>query len=115
MRKIVKVYIASPYTIGNQEKNVGNQMKASSKLIDLGFAPFAPLYSHYIHILDPKNYDIWIMLDLEWLKVCDCVLRLPGESKGAALEVEEARRLGKPIFKSIDDLSVIYKGIYLND
>ncbi|GAG05287.1 unnamed protein product, partial [marine sediment metagenome] len=33
-----------------------------------------------------------------WLEVCDCVLRLPGESAGADLEVERAKELGIPVY-----------------
>jgi hypothetical protein len=35
------------------------------------------------------------------LEKCDAVLRIPGESRGADLEMEKARALGKLIFTSL--------------
>ncbi len=38
------------------------------------------------------------------LEICDAVLRIPGASRGADLEVEKAREMGKRVFLSIDDV-----------
>jgi len=38
------------------------------------------------------------------LACCDAVLRIPGESRGADLEVARARRLGLPIFTDVSEL-----------
>ena len=35
---------------------------------------------------------------------CDAMLRIPGESRGADLECELARSLGKPVYTSLDDI-----------
>ncbi len=94
---MTKVYIASPYTLGDVAINVKAQMDMADTLINLGFAPFVPLYSHFQHMAHPRHYDDWVKLDLEWVKVCDCILRLPGESKGADGEVTYAKMLSKPI------------------
>lgn len=103
MRKI-KVYIASPYTIGDVALNVKTQLDAAHELMNCGFVPFVPLYSHFQHMIHPRPYDEWLELDMEWLPVCDCVLRLPGESKGADKEVEKAGFYGIPIFYNIEDI-----------
>lgn len=99
-----KIYIASPYTIGDTAINVKAQIDAADKLIDLGFAPFCPLYSHFQHMAHPRPYEDWIMLDNAWLLVCDAVLRLPGESKGADAECILAKKNGIPVFKDIVSL-----------
>ena len=101
---MIKVYIASPYTLGDVAVNVKRQLDVSDELMTLGFAPFAPLYSHFQHMAHPRPYTDWIKIDLEWVIVCDCVLRLDGESKGADGEVEFAKKLGKPVFYSIKEL-----------
>lgn len=95
---MIKVYIASPYTKGDVAVNVRTQLEMANKLMDLGFAPFAPLYSHFQHMAFPRPYEDWINIDLEWVKVCDAVLRLPGESKGADGEVLYAHDLNIPVF-----------------
>ena len=99
-----KVYIASPYTVGDVAVNVKAQLDAADMLMDLGFTPFVPLYSHFQHIVHPRPYQEWLDLDLEWLPVCDVVLRLPGESKGADIEVKKAKELNKPVVYSFDEL-----------
>ena len=38
------------------------------------------------------------------LEMCDAVLRIPGESKGADLEMAKAKELGKTIFTSLDEI-----------
>ena len=38
------------------------------------------------------------------LEKCDAVLRIPGASRGADLEMEKARELGKIIFSSLDEV-----------
>lgn len=105
-KKVKFVYIASPYTKpkGKELKNVVTSFEAANKLLDKGFFPYAPLYSHYLHEMQERPYDEWLQLDFEWLKKCDCVLRLPGESKGADREVKLAEELGKPVFYSIEDI-----------
>lgn len=40
----------------------------------------------------------WLGIDLAWVDVCDCLVRLPGESKGADMEVARAMERGVPVF-----------------
>jgi hypothetical protein len=107
--KRTTVYIASPYTKGNVAVNVKNQFDCYAKLQDLGYAPFAPLTSHFNEMFHPRPYEQWIELDLTWVEVCDCVLRLSGLSSGADGEVKFAKQLGKPVFYSIEELEKYYK------
>lgn len=105
---MIAVYIASPYTKGDVAQNVRKQMEIADKLMTIGYAPFAPLYSHFQHMHSPRPYEDWIKVDLEWVKRCDCVLRLEGESNGADGEVKYALELGKPVFYSIQELDKHY-------
>jgi len=38
------------------------------------------------------------------LECCDAVLRIPGESRGAELDVDRARQLGLPIYTNVGEL-----------
>ncbi len=105
---MIKVYIASPYTLGDVAVNVKLQIDTVNELMDEGFAPFAPLYSHFQHMVHPRPYQDWIDICLEWVGVCDCLLRLGGESKGAEGEIKLANELGLPIFYSTDELYMHY-------
>lgn len=104
----IRVYLASPYTLGDTAVNVKHQMDMVDFLMDKGFAPFAPLYSHFQHMVHPRPYEDWIEIDLVWVRACDCLLRMGGESKGADGEVAEAKRLGIPVFFNVDDLLKYY-------
>jgi len=101
---MIKVYIASPYTLGDKAVNVKRQIDTVDELMNHGFAPFAPLYSHFQHMVHPREYEDWIAVDLEWVSVCNCVLRLDGESSGADIEVNHANSLGIPVFYSLEEL-----------
>jgi nucleoside 2-deoxyribosyltransferase len=103
--KILAVYIAAPYTLGDREKNVLKAMETADILIRSGFAPFNPLLTHFQHVKFPQNYEMWMRQDFVYLQRCDCLLRIPGKSKGADREIKEAKRLGIPVFNSIEDLA----------
>lgn len=114
--KEIKVYIASPYTNGDKEENVRFQMKITNDLLNLGFYPFTPLYSHYQDLIYPRIFGDWLKLDFVWLKQCDCVIRFFTEydgvelnSLGADMEETLAREIGIPVFYSIDEMVKYYK------
>lgn len=99
---IKTVYIASPYTVGDQALNVRKSMDCANDLFNNGYIPFIPLLSHFQHMIHPRNYMEWIDYDYTWVSKCDALLRLPGESKGADMEVEHAKKCGIPIFYTIE-------------
>jgi hypothetical protein len=101
---MVKVYIASPYTIGDVAVNVKKQIDVASILMDYGYAPFVPTLAHFQHLMYPRPYQDWLRCDVEWVKCCNALLRLPGTSKGADAEVAVAMDNGLPVFYSIMDL-----------
>ena len=41
------------------------------------------------------------------LEKCDAVLRIPGESRGADLEMAKAREMGKMIFMNLEDIPMV--------
>ena len=105
---MVRVYIASPYSIGDKEKNVRRQMEAFVILQRKGFLPHAPLLYHFINKEYPLPESEWLELDFEILKHCDCLIRLPGESVYGDVEVERMKALEKPVFFDFDSLYNAY-------
>jgi hypothetical protein len=100
-----KVYVAGPYSRGDVMVNIRAALFAADWLLALGYAPFVPHLTGFWHFYSPKPYKAWLALDLEWLRACDAVLRLPGESPGADGEVAEAERLGIPVYESVPELA----------
>lgn len=105
---MIKVYIASPYSKGDQDLNVARQIDCANDLMNHGFNAFSPLLFHFQHLVHPRSYDEWLAIDMDWLKKCDCVLRLSGESSGADKEVELAKELKIPVFYSIEEIVHYY-------
>lgn len=101
--KETKVYIAGPYSSAPL-KNTERAIDTADILTRRGFVPFCPHLNHYWDERWKHPAEFWYKYDMHWLRACDCLLRLPGESKGADNEVEEMKRLGRPVFYDIKDL-----------
>ena len=115
-----RVYIAGPITNGctviDDKKimpNIRKAMDAAWVLIDNGHNPFVPQLSYFMHKhrypnakswADQKEWDMWLTNDHEWIRLCDCLLRLPGKSKGADNEIEFANRIEIPVYYSVKKL-----------
>ena len=102
----MKVYVAGPYTKPDPCINTYEAVKVGDELVALGHTPYIPHLSHFWHTMSPKAYDWWLKYDLEWLDVCDIVLRLPGKSPGADKEVEFAETHGIPVVHSVRDVGI---------
>lgn len=100
----IRVYIAAPYTKPDPAENTHKAMSMWFKLASLGFAPFCPHLTHFLHLMSPQPYELWLEQDAEWVKVCHAVYRMPGESPGADKEVKIAKEFGIPVFYSVTDL-----------
>lgn len=98
------IYIAMPYSIGDQALNVRNAIEVADKLLEMGYIPFIPHLSHFWHFISPKSYNTWLEIDRAILERCDALLRNGGESYGADMEVEVAKKLGISVFYSLEAL-----------
>lgn len=101
---MIRVYVAGPITKGNVMHNIHAAIKAGDQLMRLGFCPFVPHATCFWDIISPHTYEEWMAYDEEWLKVCDALLRIPGESTGAEKEILVALDLDIPVFHNVADL-----------
>lgn len=99
-----RVYIAGPYTRPDPCINTHSAIMVAERVWAAGMIPFVPHLTHFWHTVKPHPYQDWLSYDMEWLRVCDAVLRIPGESSGADEEVAEAVRLGIPVFYTFEEL-----------
>lgn len=102
--KKLKVYIAGPYSNGDTPLNVTKAMELGEECLQNGMVPFIPHLTMFQHMAYPRPYEDWLAYDIEWLKVCDAILRFPGQSSGADKEVEIAELMDIPVFYYIQDL-----------
>lgn len=102
---MMTVYIAGPYSTGDQAVNTRNAIQTANILFDLGIIPFVPHLTHFWHFMSPRPYEDWMVIDFEWVTRCDCLLRLPGASSGADREVALAEKNAIPVFHSVSEVS----------
>ena len=102
--KLPKVYIAGPYSRGDVADNVRTAIEAANEINQMGAVPYVPHLTHFWDLMTPKSYKWWLWYDLQWLVTCDMLVRLPGLSKGADQEVEEAKCLGMLVFYGLEEL-----------
>jgi hypothetical protein len=98
----VRIYLAGPISVGNMADHVRNAIHEADRLMEAGHSPFVPQLSVFWQAMTGQEYERWLTYDHEWIAVCDALIRLPGESKGADREITWARELRVPVFFSVD-------------
>lgn len=104
--KAVHVYVSGPLTAGQLTKNVRNAAEYASALLDHGYAVYLPHTNIIWEIVRPATYEAWMQHDLLWVAKCDVLFRFPGRSPGADREVEHAKKLGIPVYYTLESLYV---------
>lgn len=104
------IYISGKYTDDNYDgidRNIKLARDYAIKLWEIGLTAICPHLNTY-HFEENKNisYNDYINGDLEILNRCDGVFMLPNylDSNGAIMELEEARKNGKEIFFSLEEV-----------
>lgn len=115
--KPLLIYVAGPYTANERKEidsNVNRAIDVGIEIFNKGHFPYVP---HLTDLVDKRAKEVGLELswadfmawDAPWLKVCDALIFV-GESKGANMELEEARKLGKTIFFCSDDIPEVDRG-----
>jgi len=100
----MRVYVAGPMTKGRWEENTRAAIDAGAVLMRNGFEPFIPHLYCLLDMVHPQHYERWMDLDFSYIRVCECLLRIPGESTGADREIEYATTRNLPVFTNVADL-----------
>jgi hypothetical protein len=104
INQAIKVYIAAPYSKGDIAINVRNAIQAGEKISTYGMIPYIPHLTHFWHLQFNHSADYWYKYDFHWLDVCDCLLRLPGESHGADEEMKRMVDNHRIVFLDMESL-----------
>jgi len=116
--KPLLVLIAGPYqsgTNGDPRKIAANRARLESFALPIYQRGHVPMVGEWmalpiIHAAGGKMEGDAVFNAYQYpvahrlLTCCDAVLRIPGESRGADLDVARARRLGLPIFTDVSEL-----------
>jgi Domain of unknown function (DUF4406) len=98
----LRVYVASPMTLQPIE-GPRAAARAGDLIVNAGHFVYLPQLDRlWAYMTGEKSYDFWIRHDEGWLEVCDAVVRLPGESKGADGEIRFAAARSIPIFIGVE-------------
>jgi hypothetical protein len=112
------VLISGPYlsgTNGDPEKIARNRARLESFALPIYERGHLPMVGEWmalpiIHAAGGISADDSVFRAYQYpvahrlLERCDAVLRIPGESRGADLDVERARHLGIPVYTDVGDL-----------
>lgn len=115
------IYIAAPISRGDLCHNINQATRAFEELARAGLAPLCPQWSCFSGgaLVAPTSGQVyalasaagcglshreWIEIDLVFVERSDAVLRLPGESVGADMEVAHAHKIGCPVFEDVRDV-----------
>ena len=104
------IYIAAPYSTGDQVANAREAMRVGQLLWDTGLVvPFIPHLNVAWHLAFPHPVEYWYAYDLAFMPHCHALLRLHGESSGRPdAEVEAAVELGLRVF-SADQIDHLFR------
>ncbi|MFA5053195.1 MAG: DUF1937 family protein [Parcubacteria group bacterium] len=105
------VYIAGPYRAPTQwqrEQNIFKAREVGVMVARLGAMPLIP-HSNTAHMDGIADDQFWLDGTLELCRRCDALVTVLGwkDSSGAQNEVKEIYALGKPVFHSQDQLSML--------
>jgi hypothetical protein len=92
---------------GDRQANVRRAIEATRELIRRGYAPLCPHLTTYVDPTDELGHATWLEVDRPWVLASDAVLRLPGISPGADMEVAWATEAGIPVVHSLDELEAV--------
>lgn len=97
----MKIYIAGPYS-SDPVAGTRNAISAGDTVLNCGDTPYIPHLTMFWHLMFPHPHNDWLGYDMEWLRVCDALIRLPGASDGAAEEEAAARARGMRVYQGLE-------------
>jgi hypothetical protein len=91
--------------LGNMADNIGQAWAAAERLRDAGFTPITPQDNFFSSIAGKRrSHAEWLDIDKPLVLASAAVLRLPGESKGADMEVVWATEAHIPVYDDVERL-----------
>src|SRR3972149_3487679 len=109
MKRKTRVYVCGPLTTGDPAVNIRKAIDAAEELMKAGYAPIIPHLMYSWQMVYPHSWDEMMSICVEQVKACDILFRLPGESRGADVEEDLARKRNMPVVKSVSALMAMYQ------
>ena len=115
------IYIAGPISNGSKLgareifRNVQKGEDLYMALVKKGYNPICPHFSYHpwLRYEEDLKWQTWLEMDESYVKGCPLLFYMKpeiyGESKGALHEYELAKKLGKTIYTSMDEVPDLTK------
>ena len=108
---MARIYIAGPYSSDStfgQQANIDAARGAAIALYRMGHTPFCPhtMTAWFDRLAPDIPGEVYLRTGIEWLRLCEAVLMLPGweQSAGSRAEYAEARERGLWVYVSIEEI-----------
>ncbi|MHA2236547.1 MAG: DUF4406 domain-containing protein [Candidatus Thorarchaeota archaeon] len=109
--RCLKIYVAGPYTgstLEEIEENVQRAMDAGLQIWKKGHFPYIPHLTHWPDLRAqeqgiPMDWVDYMRWHAPWVDHCDALFLL-AESNGALLEYDRAKKEGKVVFHTLDEI-----------
>lgn len=102
------IYCAGAYSgyLHEVANNIRKGRALALRLMELGFSVICPWNDWELAVLKMLPAEVWKAASMEQLRRSDALCIVPGweNSQGTKDEMEEANRLGIPIFFTVEDL-----------
>lgn len=120
-RKRIMVYVAGPISKGDLVQNCMQAHEAGIAILKAGLSvvvphgscfwgnvviDYAQMRKGFVPEATPSwtTHEDWYGMDLVIIERCDALLRLPGQSHGADMEVAHAAQKGIPVFGTVEQV-----------
>ncbi|HEX6826452.1 MAG TPA: DUF4406 domain-containing protein [Nitrospiraceae bacterium] len=96
------VYISGPYTKPSPVANTREAILWGTTILNTGNVAIIPHLSLLWDLVCHRPWEQWLDYDLELIRRCNLVARIPGESPGADREVARAKELNIPVVYTLE-------------
>ncbi len=91
------IYVAGPlYGSGHQDDNIRVVLEVAEEVHKQGHIPFVPHLYFFWNLISRRPRKFWLSLDKAWLRKCDGMIRIIGDSPGSDMEESWADDFGIP-------------------
>lgn len=97
------VYILGPHVEGDPFISLRMAVQNAEVLRNAGYTPHVPQLHMLWHMVSPREQDDFISINMDFLKMCGAVVKIPGVVNSDSPEEQLANELGIPVYESVFD------------
>jgi hypothetical protein len=101
------IFLAGPMMGAGEEQqvHVREALIDADRIREAGYLPYVPHLNIFWDMVAPRARDWWMAMNKDWLLLAGALVRRPGPSVGADLELRWAKAIKLPVFDIEEFLS----------